>query len=104
MAYSDHDLVEVFRETVRIAHLDGPVGDWPAAVTVTPAAGMGLDRGGRIAPGAPGRPSSCSAWGHYSERCRGRKRTGWCCVPAGRSARRRPITMSSTERLRGAHG
>jgi hypothetical protein len=22
MAYSDHDLVEVFRETVRIAHLD----------------------------------------------------------------------------------
>jgi cytosine/creatinine deaminase len=32
----------------RTAHLDQPVGDWPAAVTV------GLDRGGRrIAPGAP---------------------------------------------------
>src|SRR5512132_552863 len=84
MAYSDHDLEEL-RETVRIAHLDRPVGDWPAAVTVTPAAGMGLDRGGRIAPGAPGRPSSCSAWGHYSERCRGRKRTGGAaCRPADR--------------------
>ncbi len=28
-AYGDHDLVEVYREATRIAHLDHPVGDWP---------------------------------------------------------------------------
>jgi cytosine deaminase len=38
---------------VRIAHLDRPVGAWPAAVTRTPAALMGLPERGRIASGAP---------------------------------------------------
>jgi cytosine deaminase len=51
--YGDHDLVEVFREGLRIAHLDRPVGAWPAAVSRTPAALMGLPERGRIAPGAP---------------------------------------------------
>jgi cytosine deaminase len=36
-AYGDLDVMEVFREAVRIAHLDHPVADWPRAVTMTPA-------------------------------------------------------------------
>lgn len=35
--YGDHDMVEVYREATRIAQLDCPVGDWPRAVTTTPA-------------------------------------------------------------------
>jgi cytosine deaminase len=49
--YGDLDLVEVFREAVRIAHLDRPLGDWPLAVTGTPAEVMGLAGRGRIAVG-----------------------------------------------------
>jgi cytosine deaminase len=52
-AYGDHDLHEVFREAVRIAHLDHPFGDWPASVTAVPARLMGLPARGRLAPGAP---------------------------------------------------
>jgi cytosine deaminase len=55
-AYGDLDMHEVLREAVRIAHLDHPFGDWPAAFAATPAAIMGLEQPGRIAPGAPGRP------------------------------------------------
>jgi cytosine/creatinine deaminase len=44
-AYGDHDMVEVFREAVRIAHLDRPLGTWPQAICRTPAAIMGLDAG-----------------------------------------------------------
>jgi cytosine deaminase len=40
-AYGDHDMLEVFREAVRIAHLDHPVEPWFAAVSSTPAATMG---------------------------------------------------------------
>jgi cytosine deaminase len=52
-AYGDHDLLEVFREGARIAHLDRPVGAWPAAVTRIPAAIMGLADAGVIRIGAP---------------------------------------------------
>jgi cytosine deaminase len=51
--YGDHDVLEVFREAVRIAQLDCPVGAWPAAVTRTPAEIMGLRERGVIRPGAP---------------------------------------------------
>jgi cytosine deaminase len=51
--YGDHDMLEVFREATRIAHLDRPVGDWPRAVTATPAELMGLTGAGRIGPGLP---------------------------------------------------
>ena len=51
--YGDHDVLEVFREAVRIAHLDCPVGAWPAAVTRTPAELMGLPERGVIRAGAP---------------------------------------------------
>lgn len=52
-AYGDHDLHEVFKEAVRIAHLDHPFGDWPASVTAVPAGLMGLEGRGRLAAGAP---------------------------------------------------
>ncbi|MEO8135212.1 MAG: cytosine deaminase [Betaproteobacteria bacterium] len=51
--YGDHDMLEVFREAVRIAQLDRPVGTWPAAVTGTPARVMALEGCGRIAVGGP---------------------------------------------------
>ncbi|TVQ58500.1 MAG: cytosine deaminase [Rhodobacteraceae bacterium] len=44
-AYGDLDMLEVMREATRIAHLDHPVGDWPAAFGPTPAAVMGIDAG-----------------------------------------------------------
>jgi cytosine deaminase len=44
-AFGDHDLIEVYREFVRIAHLDMPFGDWARGVSATPAAIMGLDTG-----------------------------------------------------------
>lgn len=52
-AYGDHDMVEVFRESARIAHLDQPYGDWCRAVTRTPADLMGLPEAGRIGAGLP---------------------------------------------------
>jgi cytosine deaminase len=51
--FGDHDMLEVFREATRVCHLDRPYGDWPCAVTATPAGLMGLAGGGRIGPGRP---------------------------------------------------
>ncbi|MBB3772315.1 cytosine deaminase [Angulomicrobium tetraedrale] len=44
-AYGDLDLVEVWREASRIAHLDHPFGDWPAIIARTPARHMGVAAG-----------------------------------------------------------
>jgi cytosine/creatinine deaminase len=52
-AWGDHDMLEVFREAVRIAHLDRPLGAWPQAVSRTPATVMGLPEAGVIRVGAP---------------------------------------------------
>jgi cytosine deaminase len=49
--YGDHDMIEVFREAVRIAHLDHPHATWHRAVTATPAALMG--RAAEVAVGTP---------------------------------------------------
>ena len=43
--YGDLDLLETFTHGARIAHLDRPIGDWPAAVARTPAAIMRLEAG-----------------------------------------------------------
>ncbi|WP_338665777.1 cytosine deaminase [Pararoseomonas sp. SCSIO 73927] len=50
--YGDHDPIETFTDSVRIAHLDKPIGDWPAAITARPADLMGLPDHGRIRAGA----------------------------------------------------
>ena len=52
-AYGDLDGAEVFTQAVRITHLDHPVGDWPAAITRTPADTMGLPEAGRLKAGGP---------------------------------------------------
>jgi len=52
-AYGDLDMLEVYTQATRIAHLDHPIGDWPKAVGATPAGIMGLRIAGRIAVGAP---------------------------------------------------
>jgi cytosine/creatinine deaminase len=50
--YGDLDMMEVWREGVRILHLDYPFADWAEAVNSTPARTMGLDLG-RLRPGDP---------------------------------------------------
>jgi len=50
-AYGDLDAIEVYAQATRILHLDHPVGDWPRAVTATPAEVLGRPELGRLAPG-----------------------------------------------------
>jgi cytosine deaminase len=50
--FGDHDMLETWREFVRIAHLDLAPGQWAASVTRQPADVMGLGTLGRIEPGA----------------------------------------------------
>lgn len=52
-AFGDHDMLEGFSQAVRIAQLDDALADWPAAVTLTPAAMMGFTEKGSIAVGLP---------------------------------------------------
>src|SRR5690606_28982969 len=52
-AYGDLDMLEVYRESTRILHLDHPVADWPRAATATPAEIMRLDGAGILAEGGP---------------------------------------------------
>jgi cytosine deaminase len=54
-AYGDHDVLDTFRQAVRIAHLDHPFMGWPALVSVNPAAIGKFPDHGRIAAGAPAR-------------------------------------------------
>ncbi len=51
-AYGDHDGLEVFTQSARIGHLDHPIGDWPRAITATPAQMMGLNGVGTIRAGS----------------------------------------------------
>jgi cytosine deaminase len=50
-AYGDYDMVEVYREAVRIAQLDHPFGDWAGSVTAVPAAACGFSGRGVVAEG-----------------------------------------------------
>ncbi len=52
-AFGDHDGLEVFNMSVRIAHLDRPYGDWINSITVTPAEVMGLEYWGQIGAEMP---------------------------------------------------
>ncbi len=51
--FGDHDMLEVWRESVRIGHLDRPYQAWPQSVTRTPADLMRLPKVGRISVGLP---------------------------------------------------
>ncbi|AMS45354.1 cytosine deaminase [Aminobacter aminovorans] len=50
-SYGDLDMLDTYRLGTRVLHLDHPIGDWPRAVSATPAAIMGLDGKGVIAEG-----------------------------------------------------
>ena len=50
--YGDHDMLEVFGQAARIAHIDLPMEAWPRSVTATPVEVMGLDGPGLVAIGA----------------------------------------------------
>jgi cytosine deaminase len=54
-AYGDHDMVDTFRQAVRILHLDHPLTGAPALVGPGPAAIAGLAGHGRLVVGAPAR-------------------------------------------------
>jgi cytosine/creatinine deaminase len=51
-AYGDYDMMEVYREAVRIAQLDHPFGAWADSVSATPAASCGFTDPRRITVGA----------------------------------------------------
>ena len=51
--YGDCDMLEVFRSSVCIAHLDRPFGSWPLAFAAIPARAMGMnEKSGLIVRGA----------------------------------------------------
>jgi cytosine deaminase len=51
--FGDQDMIDVFRDAVRIAHLDYPFSGWVDAISAIPARLMGLDGVGTIAEGRP---------------------------------------------------
>lgn len=54
-AYGDHDIVDTFRQAVRILHLDHPLSGAPALVGATPAQVGKFADHGRLVAGAPAR-------------------------------------------------
>jgi cytosine deaminase len=52
-AYGDLDMMEVWREAVRILHLDHPAEPWAPALFSAPAAALGLTGAGALAAGRP---------------------------------------------------
>jgi cytosine deaminase len=52
-AYGDLDMLEVFNQGCRMAHLDRPYGSWINTVTSIPANAMKMFDHGRLTPGGP---------------------------------------------------
>ena len=79
--YGGYDLLESFGLGVQMAHL-APAGDWLDAITVSPAAALGLGWDGRIAAGCPADLVLLAATDDYELLdARGRRRT---VIRAGR--------------------
>lgn len=51
--FGDHDMLEVFNQSIKIAHLDTPYSDWIASVSKLPADLMKLSELGRIGVNVP---------------------------------------------------
>jgi len=51
--FGDHDLLEVFNQSVRIGHLDTPYSDWITSISKIPADLMKLPELGRIGVNLP---------------------------------------------------
>jgi cytosine/creatinine deaminase len=60
-AYGDFDLLEVYAQSVRLAHLDTRLAESVGVVTSTAAGIVGLPEYGRVAPGAPAHLVLCAA-------------------------------------------
>lgn len=60
-AYGDHDMLDTWRQAVRILHLDHPYADAPALAGPTPAGIMGIDAG-TIGVGRPADLMILEAW------------------------------------------
>ena len=101
-AYGDHDVLDTFRQAVRIAHLDHPLTGAPALVSVNPAAIGKFADHGRIAVGAPARLIVLQRADHQRNRLpapigsRGDRSRAKSCAPSrptipnfGRKARER---------------
>jgi cytosine deaminase len=54
-AYGDHDVVDTYRQAVRILHLDHPLGGSPAIVSASPARIGHFEGHGQLVVGAPAR-------------------------------------------------
>jgi cytosine deaminase len=54
-AYGDHDVLDTFRQAVRILHLDHPLSGAPALVSTTPSSIGKFNHQGRLVVGAPAR-------------------------------------------------
>jgi cytosine/creatinine deaminase len=54
-AYGDHDVVDTFRQAVRILHFDHPLNDAPALVSRTPSAIGKFQHHGQLVVGGPAR-------------------------------------------------
>jgi cytosine deaminase len=52
-AYGDLDMLEVFRESVRIGHFDHPIGSWPSLVAAAPGRILRRPDRGVLQAGAP---------------------------------------------------
>jgi cytosine deaminase len=52
-AYGDHDMVDTLRQSIKIAHLDHPIGDVPAMAGPVPASIIGAGPLGRLGAGGP---------------------------------------------------
>ena len=61
-AYGDGDMLDTWRQAVRIAHLDHPFGGAARLCGPAPAAVMGLEHAGRIAVGGPADLIALEAW------------------------------------------
>ena len=61
-AYGDGDMLDTWRQAVRIAHLDHPFGEAAALCGPAPAAVMGLEHAGRIIAGGPADLIAMHAW------------------------------------------
>ncbi|WP_201742118.1 amidohydrolase family protein [Mangrovicoccus ximenensis] len=60
-AYGDHDMLDTWRQALRILHLDHPYGDAPALAGPVPARAMGI-RAGLIGPGRDADLTVFEAW------------------------------------------
>ena len=101
-AYGDLDMLEVFREAMRILHLDHPVAGLAAVASRAARPRSWVARSTACSPPA-GRPtSSSSAPAAGPSSWPGPKPTARCYAPAGRSTGRCPTIRELDDLMRGS--